>query len=101
MESEGSRIEGLKVPNGQNLGLTNRNYIKGILETDEFPNQNEVQYCPKFQGVNVADIRGEGGNAYPRRSCRRNNLSVVTTNCKKSAEAIVPREKNLGRAEQS
>lgn len=28
--------------------------------------------------------------------------SVVTTNCKKSAEAIVPRgEKNLGRAEQS
>ena len=27
--------------------------------------------------------------------------SVVTTNCKKSAEVIVPREKNLGRAEQS
>ena len=26
---------------------------------------------------------------------------VVTTNCKKSAEAIVPRKKNLGRAEQS
>ena len=28
-------------------------------------------------------------------------IPVVTTNCKKSAEAIVPREKNLGRAEQS
>ena len=57
---------------------------------------------PEFQGVNVADIRGEGGNAYPRRSCRRGKKSsVVTTNCKKSAEAIVPREKNLGRAEQS
>ena len=27
--------------------------------------------------------------------------SAVTTNCKKSAEAIVPRGKNLGRAEQS
>ena len=26
---------------------------------------------------------------------------VVTTNCEKSAEAIVPTEKNLGRAEQS
>ena len=27
--------------------------------------------------------------------------TVVTTNCKKSAEVIVPREKNLGRTEQS
>ena len=26
---------------------------------------------------------------------------AVTTNCKKSAEVIVPREKNLGRTEQS
>ena len=52
---------------------------------------------PEFQGVNVADIRGEGGNAYPRRSCRREKSSVVTTNCKKSAEAIVPREKKLGK----
>ena len=31
---------------------------------------------------------------------KKKNL-VVTTNCKKSAEAIVPSEKNLGRAEQS
>ena len=27
--------------------------------------------------------------------------TVVTTNCKKSAEVIVPRKKNLGRTEQS
>ena len=39
---------------------------------------------------------------YPGRSCRRGKKSVVTTNCKKSAEAIVPGEKkNSGRAEQS
>ena len=57
---------------------------------------------PEFQGVNTADIWGEGDYAYPRRSCRQvEKKLVVTTNGKKSAEVIVPSEKNLGRAEQS
>ena len=38
---------------------------------------------------------------YPGRSHRRIKKCVVTTNSEKSAEAIVPTEKNLGRAEQS
>ena len=46
---------------------------------------------PEFQSVNAADIRGEGNRAYPRRSCRCK--SIVTTNCKKSAEVIVPRNR--------
>ena len=37
---------------------------------------------------------------YPGRSCRRKKKCAVTTNGKKSAEAIVP-EKNPERAEQS
>lgn len=61
------------------------------MKSSAFSQQSPI--LPEFQGVNVADIRGEGGNAYPRRSCRRINLSAVTTNCKKSAEAIVPRKK--------
>ena len=41
---------------------------------------------------------------YPGRSHRRikKKMGVVTTNCEKSAEAIVPgKKKNSGRAEQS
>ena len=34
---------------------------------------------PEFQGVNVADKRGEGGNAYPRRSCRCVGVDVFET----------------------
>ena len=41
VESEGSRR--------QNLGLTNRNRIEGVFGTDEFPTQNEVQYCPNSE----------------------------------------------------
>ena len=42
---------------------------------------------PEFLGVNAVDTRGESNHSYPRRSCRCE--SIVTTNCKKSAETIV------------
>ena len=99
-------VEAEKCNHGQNLGLTNRNCISRriwdgrVSKSKQSPNprspQNEfcgvLGYCTKSQGVNTADICGEGCNAYPRRSCRRE--TVVTTNCKKSADAIVPsREK--------
>ena len=32
----------------QTLGLTNRNHIVGIYETDEVAVQTEVQYCPNL-----------------------------------------------------
>ena len=34
---------------------------------------------PEFQGVNTADTRGEGGNAYPRRSHRCVGVDVFET----------------------
>jgi hypothetical protein len=37
VESEGSR--------SQNLGLTNRNFIKGLRLPDEFAQQNEILIC--------------------------------------------------------
>ena len=49
---------------------------------------------PEPHTVNEAVTRNEGYRSYPGRSCRRevgkNPNAAVTTNCKKSAEAIVP-----------
>ena len=61
---------------------------------------------PEFQGVNAADIWGEGGNAYPRRSCRCVGVDVFETKHSNNELQEVSRshstkEKNLGRAEQS
>ena len=59
---------------------------------------------PESRAVNVAVIWEESCCSYPGRSCRRevgNPKAAVTTNCKKSAEAIVPCFFFKGRAEQS
>lgn len=56
---------------------------------------------PKFRAVNVAVTWEESCCSYPGRSCRRkvgrkkNPNTAVTTNCKKSAEAIVPKGKKI------
>ena len=48
----------------------------------------------------MRQVKRERMCEYPGRSCRRKKKCAVTTNGKKSAEAIVP-EKNPERAEQS
>ena len=48
-ESEGSHR--------QTSGLTDRNLIQGLYAMGKTATQAEAQYCPKWHGVNQADIR--------------------------------------------
>ena len=52
---------------------------------------------PEFQGVNVADIRGEGGNAYPRRSCRRGKIFRSNNELQEVSRSHSTKGKKLGK----
>ena len=97
MESEGSRIAKVEWSDaGQNSGPTNRNLVRPQARVRLLykPKPNS---CTESLAVNKAGIRVK------ERVSTRGGLTgggeknpVVTTNCEKSAEAIVPEKKREG-----
>ena len=80
-ESEGSRR--------QTSGLTDRNPIKGLRVRIRLQKKSKSDNYPKSPKVNRADIRWKE-YVHNWRGLAGERKRAVTTNCKKSAEAIVP-----------
>ena len=80
-ESEGSRR--------QTSGLTDRNPIKGLRVRIRLQKKSKSDNYPKSPKVNRADIRWKE-YVHNWRGLAGERKRAVTTNCEKSAEAIVP-----------
>ena len=80
-ESEGSRR--------QTSGLTDRNPIKGLRVRIRLQKKSKSDNYPKSPKVNRADIRWKE-YVHNWRGLAGERTRAVTTNCEKSAEAIVP-----------
>ena len=80
-ESEGSRR--------QTSGLTDRNPIKGLRVRIRLQKKSKSDNYPESPKVNRADIRWKE-YVHNWRGLAGERKRAVTTNCEKSAEAIVP-----------
>ena len=78
---------------GQSLGLTNRNYIKGILEWTSLINKTKSDTA-RVSRFKCSRYMRWGWLRLPEEILQAEK-SVVTMNCKKSAEVIVPRGKKF------
>ena len=73
----------------QTSGLTDRNPIKGLRVRIRLQKKSKSDNYPKSPKVNRADIRWKE-YVHNWRGLAGERKRAVTTNCEKSAEAIVP-----------